>query len=83
MRCACDSLVELSGDAADEYARVHLERVELDPVTWTVRYRCPDTGRVWRRDVLHGMQHAGGMPRLRQLGPDGEPIPAPGDDPTR
>ena len=81
MRCACDSLVELSGDAADEYARVHLERVELDPVTWTVRYRCPDTRRVWRRDVLHGMQHAGG--RLRQLGPDGEPIPAPGDDPTR
>jgi hypothetical protein len=83
MRCACDSLVELSGDAADEYARVHLERVELDPVTWTVRYRCPDTGRVWTRDFLHGMQHAGGMPRLRQLGPDGEPIPAPGDDPTR
>jgi hypothetical protein len=82
MRCACTSLVELTGDAASEYAREHLERLELDPLTWTVRYRCPATGRVWRRDLLPGTQHAG-THRLQQLGPDGEPLPPPGGDPTR
>ena len=82
MRCACPTLVELNGDAADEYAREHLVRAELDPATWTVRFRCPDTGRLWARDFPRGERHTGGPSRLRQLDEHGSPIDQPGRDPS-
>lgn len=83
MRCACETLFELNDTAADDYAREHLEKLDVDLVNWTVRYRCPDTGRLWIRDFPHGELQAGGPPRLRQLDQDGNPIDDPGRDPFR
>jgi hypothetical protein len=83
MRCACDSLFELNGNEAEHYARQHLEEVATDPVNWTVRYRCPVTGRFWLLDSPHSELHGGGPPRLRQLDQDGNPIDEPGRDPYR
>ena len=83
MRCACGSLFELDGNEADQYAREHLDEIEVDVVNWTVRYRCPDTGRRWLGDSPHGYLHGGGPPRLRQLDAAAEPMDEPGRDPFR
>ena len=81
MRCACDSLVELHGEEAARYLREHLEKLDVDPVNWLVRYRCPDTGRLWIRDFPRGESQGGGPPRLRQLDQDGNSIDEPCRDP--
>jgi hypothetical protein len=83
VNCACTSLVELNGAAADEYARQHLERLDLDPDTWSVRFRCPETGHLWVRDFPRGEPVTGGPPRLRRLDEGGAPIDEPGRDPSR
>ena len=83
MRCACDSLFELRGNEADQYAREHLDKITVDLVNWTVSYRCLDTGRLWLRDSPQGELHGGGPPRLRQLDAAGEPVGDPGHDPFR
>ena len=80
MRCACDSLVELHGDEAERYSREHVEKLDVDPLNWLVRYRCPDTGRLWIRDFPRGDPQAGGPPRLRQLHEDGNPMVEAGRD---
>jgi len=81
MSCACGSLFELIGNEAGQYAREHLERLEVDVVNWTERYRCPDTGRRWLLDAPWSGLHGGGPPRLRQLDQNGEPVDEPGRDP--
>jgi hypothetical protein len=53
MKCACDSVYELTGNEADQYGREHLLKLEVDAVHWTVSYRCPDTGKLWLRDSPH------------------------------
>ena len=83
MRCACGSLFRLEGNEADQYAGEHLEQLEVDVVNWTVRYRCPDTGRPWLRDSPQSHLHGGGPPRLRQLDAAGEPMDQPGRDTFR
>ena len=74
MECACDSVFELDGNAAVEYAREHLDEVAIDHVDWLIHYRCSDTGRLWVRDYPHGELHGGGPPRLRQRDAAGEPV---------
>ena len=59
------------GREAERYSREHLEKLDVDPLNWLVRYRCPDTGRLWIRDFPHGESQSGGRPRLRQLHQDG------------
>lgn len=83
MRCACDSVYELTGNEADQYALEHLEEVSVDAVNWTVSYKCPDTGRLWLRDSPHAELQGGGPPRLRQLDADGNPIDKPSSDPFK
>jgi hypothetical protein len=83
MRRACDSLLQLRGNEADEYAREHLIEGAVDLVNWTVGYSCPDTGRLWLRDSPHSELHGGGPPRRRQLDAAGEPLDEPGRDPFR
>lgn len=83
MRCACSSLFWLEGNEAHGYAREHLAETAVDAVNWTVRYRCPDTGRLWLRDYPHSALHGGGPSRLRQLDAAGEPVHEPGRDPFR
>ena len=82
MRCRCGALHELNGNAAEAYARKHLEELAVDPVNWTVRYRCPATGRQWLRDSPQSGLHGGGPPRLRQLDAAGELMGTP-DSATR
>ncbi len=74
---------ELNGNEADEYAREHLHEGAVDSVNWTVRYSCPDTGRLWILDAPHSELHGGGPPRLRQLDAGGEPVDERGRDPFR
>jgi hypothetical protein len=81
VRCACLSLFLLTGNAADQYATEHLIEDSVDPVTWTVTYRCADTGRRWLRDSPAGHLQGGGPPRLRQLDAHGQPVGAAGTDP--
>jgi hypothetical protein len=83
MNCACASLVELTGDAAEAYVREHLERLDLDPDTWSVRFRCPDTGHLWVRDFPRGELHTGGPPRLRRIDQDAHPVDEAGGDAAR
>jgi hypothetical protein len=83
MRCACDSIYELTGNEADQYAREHLQETGVDAVNWTVTYECPDTGLVWLRDSPHAELQGGGPPRLRQLDADGNPVDKPSSDPFR
>jgi len=81
--CVCTTAVELTGDAAEAYVREHLERLELDPEDWSVRFRCPETGRRWVRDFPTGRPHSGGPPRLRRLDQDGHPVDEAGGDAAR
>lgn len=83
MRCACDSVYELTGNEADQYAREHLEELGVDAVNWTVSYRCPDTGRSWLRDSPNAELQGGGPPRLRQLDAEGNPVDKPSRDPFK
>lgn len=83
MRCACDSVFELTGNEAEQYAREHLVELDVDAVHWTVRYRCPDTGREWLRDSPQAELQGGGPPRLRQLDASGQPITEPSEDPFK
>jgi hypothetical protein len=83
VKCACDSVFELTGNEADQYGREHLVELEVDAVNWTVRCRCPDTGRMWLRDSPHGELQGGGPPRLRQLDRRGNVMNWPSKDPFR
>ena len=83
MRCACDSIYELTGNEADQYAREHLEELGVDAVNGTVSYRCPDTGRLWLRDSPQAELQGGGPPRLRQLDSEGNPVDRPSRDPFK
>jgi len=83
VRCACDTLFELEGNEAKQYARDHLVEIEADAVNWTARYRCPDTGRLWLRDYPQSELHGGGPTRLRQVDADGHPVTRPSKDPYR
>jgi len=71
MRCACDSTVELHGNAAEAYVREHLVEEAVDAVHCIVRYRCPDTGQLWILDAPHSELHGGGPPRLRRSSDSG------------
>lgn len=83
MRCACESLFQLTGNEADEYSREHLTEVEVDAVNWTVQYVCPETSRRWLRDSPQAELQGGGPPRLRQIDTAGKPVTATSRDPFR
>jgi hypothetical protein len=74
MQCACESIFELAGNEAEQYAGEHLNELTVDVVVWTVTYQCPSTDRRWVRDSPQSELHGGGPPRLRQIGEDGLPI---------
>jgi Immunity protein 27 len=69
MTCECRDLAELNGSAAQDYARGHLDKLETDPVEWTIQYRCPETGAKWVMDHPHSELQGGGSPRLRRTDP--------------
>jgi hypothetical protein len=71
-------MFELTDNEAHQYAREHLEEVEVDAKQWSVMYRCPVTGRSWLLDYARSEYHGGGAPRLRQLDASGHPMDARG-----
>jgi hypothetical protein len=83
MRCACDSLVELDGVEAIQYADEHLDKLGVDAVNWTKTYKCPDTGADWLMDYPQSHLQGGGPPRLRLLDNRGLPVERPSVDPYR
>lgn len=68
--CKCNELQRLNGAAGQEYARSHLEQVEVDSESWIVLYRCPITGWYWKRHYPHGEAHGGGAPEYVRLSRD-------------
>ncbi len=83
MRCACESLTVLTGNEAEQYAAEHLEKLEVDPVNWTKRFVCTETGQVWLMDYPRSHLHGGGPPRLQRLDAAGQPVEGPSVDPHR
>jgi hypothetical protein len=67
--CQCDLVMEMSGDAARQYAADHLEKIEVRADGWEVLYRCPVTGRLWLKDYPRGAEQGGGPARLAQVEP--------------
>jgi hypothetical protein len=83
MSCVCETVFQLAGNEADQYAFEHLVERRVDPIAWTVTYQCPDTGRTWLRDSPHPELQGGGPPRLRQVDQSGSVIEAGSVDPYR
>jgi hypothetical protein len=66
-KCRCKDVGHLHGVAAQEYAQSHLEVLEVDDVNWTVLYRCPSTGILWKETFPHSGAHGGGPSELQRL----------------
>lgn len=49
VRCRCEVLNNLTGAAATEYARVHLDRLRTDGMGRSV-HRCPRTATEWTEE---------------------------------
>ena len=62
-----DTLTELRGADALEFAAASLELVSIDPKTWSKRYRDPRTGEAWVMEFVHPEAHGGGVPILRRV----------------
>ena len=64
MDCRCEVLNVMTGDAARDYARQHLDEVRSDG-HGTTYYRCPDTGISWAEEGAPA-SYAGKVRRLRR-----------------
>lgn len=62
-----EEVQELSGMAAQDYARGHLQQISVDTVGWTTTYCCPESGHQWLMDYPHSEVHGGGPPKLRRI----------------
>lgn len=62
--CRCEVLNVMSGDAALDYVRQHLDQVRSDG-QGTTYYRCPDTGIAWAEEPAPDT-YAGESRRLRR-----------------
>jgi hypothetical protein len=68
MSCRCDTVAELYGTEAEDYAGEHLHRAETRTDRLEERYTCPDTGRDWILDYPDRTESDPGQARLR-VGP--------------
>lgn len=64
--CRCEVLNNLTGDAAVDYARHHLDVTREDAGRVTT-YRCPDTGVTWVEERL-STGYDDSTRRLRRMG---------------
>jgi hypothetical protein len=67
MNCKCKLISELDGEAANQYAREHLEKVAVNSVDWTIGYRCSETGIQFVMTFPDGGAHGGGAPTLSRV----------------
>jgi len=63
--CRCDTVTELYGGEAEEYAGAHLRRTETRTEQLEESYTCPDTGRDWVLDYPDKTEREPGQARLR------------------
>ena len=69
MDCRCDTVTELYGNEAEEYAGSHLRRTQPATEALEERYTCPDTGRDWILDFPERTDRDPGQARLAIAGP--------------
>ena len=64
--CRCEQLNTLSGRAATDYARQHLDSVRTDSAG-TTRLVCPDTAITFTLAASHGVYGGDDQQRLRRV----------------
>jgi hypothetical protein len=68
MSCTCSNAPdELTGNAAEDFARSHLAESWVDATNWRVGYRCAESETWWLRDSPQAHLQGGGPPRLRKV----------------
>ncbi len=65
MECRCDTVGELYGSEAEEYAGEHLVSDETRAELLEEDFSCPDTGRRWLLDYPDRTDQDPGQARLR------------------
>jgi len=65
MACRCDTVQELYGPEAEEYAADHLVSDEVRTDAFEEDFSCPDTGCGWTLDYPGRTQNDPGQARLR------------------
>ena len=65
MSCRCDTVTELYGGEAEQYAVEHLHRDSIDSDAFEERLSCPDTGRRWVLEWPERTERVTGPARLR------------------
>ncbi len=65
-RCGEGALDVLTGNEADDYARLHLTRAWTNAAAWLKGYQCPQTHTVWVMSYPESHLHGGGPPELRR-----------------
>jgi hypothetical protein len=63
--CRCDTVTELYGNEAEEYARGHLVAGRSASEPPEERFSCPDTGREWVLDYPDRTERELAQARLR------------------
>jgi hypothetical protein len=64
MDCRCDTVAELYGPEAEDYAEEHLHREETNTAQFTETFSCPDTGARWLLDFPERTEREPGQARL-------------------
>lgn len=70
MNCRCDSVTALHGRQGQDYEVEHLEELAIDSKNWTALFRCPSTGRLWKKYFPYPSMHGGGPPSYEQISQD-------------
>ena len=65
MACRCDTVAELYGSEAEEYAAEHLRSTGTRTDAMEEDFTCPDTGRRWLLDYPDRTERDPGQARLR------------------
>jgi hypothetical protein len=65
VECRCNTVTELYGGEAEDYAAEHLVEDETRPEAFEQAFSCPDTGRRWLLDYPDRTEEDPGQARLR------------------
>ncbi len=65
MDCRCDTVQELYGNEAEDYASQHLVSDEVRSERFEEDFSCPDIGRRWILDYPERTEREPGQARLR------------------
>ncbi len=66
-KCRCEELKHIHGRTAEDYARLHLQKLSVNFNTWEILYQCPITKRFWKEYYPRSEAHGGGPPELIQI----------------